>query len=74
VTKAVEHRYFDEIRTRCSNAAEKVRLLMVRRVKRKTKKTNTKCAQVFLDTADWPLAFEFDGDFRCGGDTWISDR
>jgi len=72
VTKAIEHRHFDDIRARCSIAAEKIRLLMVRSMERKTKKTNTKC-EVVLNHVDWPLAFGRDGDFRCGGDAWISD-
>ena len=73
MTEAKEHRYFDEIRARCSNAVEKARLLMVRRMNRKAKKTDTKCVQVVVAAVDWPLAFEL-GDLRCGGDTWISDR
>jgi len=68
VTKATEHRHFD-IRARCSIASERIRLLMVRRMKRKT---DTKC-EVVLAPVDWQLTFGRDGDFRCGGDTWVSD-
>ena len=74
VTEGIGHGYFDEIRARCSNAAEKVRLIVVRRMKRKAKKTNKERMQAIPDTVDSSLAFELDGDFRCGGDTWISDR
>ncbi len=48
VTKAIEHRGFKNIRI----AAEKIRLLRVRRMKRTTEKRNTKRVQVVLDTVD----------------------
>ena len=70
MTKVIEHWHFENIRT----AAEKIRLLRVRRINRTTKNRNTKCVQVVFNAVGWPLAFELDGDSRCGGDAWISDH